>query len=176
MDKNRKFTVTWNELESLVNGILTEQLHKYGILNEYWTGSDDSYDDSDDSDEYDFENINELEKLMDMYEEGEIYTDDDDEDYGIQQDIRHYRRDEIDFNLEELYNTLKSLESNPNYNQDHILKAQFIEELEDLIDKYENGEIEGDEDDYYVLSDIRHYRRGEKIDTLSLYNELRSRL
>ena len=175
MDKNRKFTVTWNELESLVNGIVTEQLHKYGILNEYWSGSDDSYDDSDDSDEYDFENISELEELMDMYEEGEIYTDDIDEDYGIQQDIRHYRRGEINFDLEELYNTLKSLDSNPNYNQENILNAQFIEELEDLIDKYENGEIDDDED-YGIQHDIRCYRRGEQIDTLSLYNELRSRL
>ena len=45
MDKNRKFTVTWNELESLVEGLVTEQLHKYGILESFYDSSEDEESD-----------------------------------------------------------------------------------------------------------------------------------
>ena len=67
MDKNRKFTVTWNELESLVEGLVAEQLHKYGILNESW----DSSEESEESDNFE----DELRTLIDLYEDGEIYDD-----------------------------------------------------------------------------------------------------
>ena len=106
MDKNRKFTVTWNELESLVEGLVTEQLHKYGLLNEnHYTSEDDSSED-DLSNDFKLE----LEDLIQQWENGDIYTDDQEEDYIVNQYIRHYKRGQIDFDIDELYQILADAE------------------------------------------------------------------
>ena len=114
MDKNRKFTVTWNELESLVNGLVTEQLHKYGLLNESMSSSED---DVEDDNEF---NYGELQQLIDLYEAGEINSDDEGEDYGLLMYIRHYNRGEIDFSINDLFDTF-----NPNPDVEEIPTFTF---------------------------------------------------
>ena len=149
MDKNRKFTVTWNELESLVEGLVTEQLHKYGIFNESW--------DSSSEDGFEEEYIEELYHLIDLYEKGEICTNDEDEDYGIQHNIRHFRRGDNESDPEDLYNQLKRLH------------------LECLIQQWEEGDIyTDDEETENTVNDwIEHYKNGdENFDSEQLYNWL----
>ena len=170
MDKNRKFTVTWNELESLVEGLVTEQLHKYGILESFYDSSEDEEPDN-------FED--ELRTLIDLYEEGEIYDDsDEDEDYYYRQNIRHYKRGQIDFDLRELYNDLKTLADKlgVNYKQDsELINGISKSELDDLIKQWENGDIYTDDydEDYTVNYYIRHYKRGQiDFDIKELYDIL----
>lgn len=171
MDKNRKFTVTWNELESLVEGLVAEQLHKYGILNESW----DSSEDSEESDNFE----DELRTLIDLYEDGEIYDDsDEDYDYYYRQNIRHYKRGQIDFDLKELYDDLKKLadKQGVEYKQDVMLEDGISKsELDDLIDDWEHGNIYTDDqdEDYMVNQYIRHYKRGQiDFDISDLYHIL----
>lgn len=168
MDKNRKFTVTWNELESLVEGLVAEQLHKYGILNESWDSSEepDNFED-------------ELRTLIGLYEDGEIYDDsDEDYDYYYRQNIRHYKRGQIDFDLRELYNDLKKLadKQGVEYKQEVILGDGISKsELDDLIDDWEQGNIYTDDqdEDYTVNYYIRHYKRGQiDFDLRELYDIL----
>lgn len=169
MDKNRKFTVTWNELESLVEGLVAEQLHKYGLLNEAWNGSEDDYKE---------DNFTaELRTLIDLYEDGEIYDDDEDEDYYYRQNIRHYKRGQIDFDLRELYNDLKELADKQGVEYQDIMLADGISksELDDLIDDWENGNIYTDDQDldYMASQYIRHYKRGQiDFDITDLYHIL----
>lgn len=170
MDKNRKFTVTWNELESLVEGLVTEQLHKYGILESFYDSSEDEEPDN-------FED--ELCTLIDLYEEGEIYDDsDEDEDYYYRQNIRHYKRGQIDFDLRELYNDLKTLADKlgVNYKQEsELINGISKSELDDLIKQWENGDIYTDDydEDYTVNQYIRHYKRGViDFDIKKLYDML----
>lgn len=170
MDKNRKFTVTWNELESLVEGLVTEQLHKYGILESFYDSSEDEQ-----SDDFEYE----LRKLIELYEDGEIYDDsDEDEDYYYRQNIRHYKRGQIDFDLRELYNDLKTLADKlgVNYKRDsELINGISKSELDDLIKQWENGDIYTDDydEDYTVNYYIRHYKRGQiDFDIKELYDIL----
>ena len=188
MDKNRKFTVTWNELESLVEGLVAEQLHKYGLLNEVWIGGSDSEayqwnGSEDDYKQYKGDNfITELEQLINMYEEGEICSNDENDNYDIQYNIRHYKRGDNESNPEELYNQLKKIkeETDPKIvakqKDEKQKKQEFFQELRRLIDMYEEGEIYTDDegDDYGISQDIRHYKRGEiDFDINDLYNSLK---
>lgn len=170
MDKNRKFTVTWNELESLVEGLVTEQLHKYGILESFYDSSEDE-----ESDDFEYE----LRKLIELYEDGEIYDDsDEDSDYYYRQNIRHYKRGQIDFDLRELYNDLKALADKlgVNYKRDsELINGISKSELDDLIKQWENGDIYTDDydEDYTVNQYIRHYKRGViDFDIKKLYDML----
>lgn len=170
MDKNRKFTVTWNELESLVEGLVTEQLHKYGILESFYDSSEDE-----ESDDFEYE----LRTLIDLYEDGEIYDDsDEDSDYYYRQNIRHYKRGQIDFDLRELYNDLKALADKlgVNYKRDsELINGISKSELDDLIKQWENGDIYTDDydEDYTVNYYIRHYKRGQiDFDIKELYDIL----
>lgn len=170
MDKNRKFTVTWNELESLVEGLVTEQLHKYGILESFYDSSEDEQ-----SDDFEYE----LRTLIDLYEDGEIYDDsDEDSDYYYRQNIRHYKRGQIDFDLRELYNDLKALADKlgVNYKRDsELINGISKSELDDLIKQWENGDIYTDDydEDYTVNQYIRHYKRGViDFDIKKLYDML----
>lgn len=170
MDKNRKFTVTWNELESLVEGLVTEQLHKYGILESFYDSSEDE-----ESDDFEYE----LRTLIDLYEDGEIYDDsDEDSDYYYRQNIRHYKRGQIDFDLRELYNDLKALADKlgVNYKRDsELINGISKSELDDLIKQWENGDIYTDDydEDYTVNQYIRHYKRGViDFDIKKLYDML----
>lgn len=170
MDKNRKFTVTWNELESLVEGLVTEQLHKYGIMESFYDSSEDE-----ESDDFEYE----LRKLIELYEDGEIYDDsDEDEDYYYRQNIRHYKRGQIDFDLKELYNDLKTLADKlgVNYKRDsELINGISKSELDDLIKQWENGDIYTDDqdEDYTVNYYIRHYKRGQiDFDIKELYDIL----
>lgn len=170
MDKNRKFTVTWNELESLVEGLVTEQLHKYGILESFYDSSEDE-----ESDDFEYE----LRKLIELYEDGEIYDDsDEDEDYYYRQNIRHYKRGQIDFDLRELYNDLKTLADKlgVNYKRDsELINGISKSELDGLIKQWENGDIYTDDydEDYTVNYYIRHYKRGQiDFDIKELYDIL----
>lgn len=170
MDKNRKFTVTWNELESLVEGLVAEQLHKYGLLNEVWNSSEDDYKEDNFTDE--------LRTLIDLYEDGEIYDEDEEDDYYYRQNIRHYKRGQIDFDLRELYNDLKELadKQGVEYKQDIMLDDGISKsELDDLIDDWEHGYIYTDDqdEDYIVNQYIRHYKRGQiDFDINDLYHIL----
>ena len=153
MDKNRKFTVTWNELESLVNGLVTEQLHKYGLLNESMSSSEDDVEDDNDN-EF---NYGELQQLIDLYEAGELNSDDEGEDYGLQMYIRHYNRGEIDFSINDLFDTLKKL------NFDRLIKL------------WDEGDIwSDDEDEEKMINDwVNSYKRGdEAFDSEKLYRWL----
>lgn len=170
MDKNRKFTVTWNELESLVEGLVTEQLHKYGILESFYDSSEDE-----ESDDFEYE----LRTLIDLYEDGEIYDNsDEDSDYYYRQNIRHYKRGQIDFDLRELYNDLKALADKlgVNYKRDsELINGISKSELDDLIKQWENGDIYTDDydEDYTVNQYIRHYKRGViDFDIKKLYDML----
>ena len=170
MDKNRKFTVTWNELESLVEGLVAEQLHKYGILESFYDSSEDEQ-----SDDFEYE----LRTLIDLYEDGEIYDDsDEDSDYYYRQNIRHYKRGQIDFDLRELYNDLKTLADKlgVNYKRDsELINGISKSELDDLIKQWENGDIYTDDydEDYTVNYYIRHYKRGQiDFDIKELYDIL----
>lgn len=170
MDKNRKFTVTWNELESLVEGLVTEQLHKYGILESFYDSSEDE-----ESDDFEYE----LRTLIDLYEDGEIYDNsNEDSDYYYRQNIRHYKRGQIDFDLRELYNDLKALADKlgVNYKRDsELINGISKSELDDLIKQWENGDIYTDDydEDYTVNQYIRHYKRGViDFDIKKLYDML----
>lgn len=170
MDKNRKFTVTWNELESLVEGLVTEQLHKYGILESFYDSSEDE-----ESDDFEYE----LRTLIDLYEDGEIYDDsDEDSDYYYRQNIRHYKRGQIDFDLRKLYNDLKALADKlgVNYKRDsELINGISKSKLDDLIKQWENGDIYTDDydEDYTVNQYIRHYKRGViDFDIKKLYDML----
>ena len=52
----------------------------------------------------------ELDDLIDDWEHGNIYTDDQDEDYMVNQYIRHYKRGQIDFDISDLYHILINAE------------------------------------------------------------------
>ena len=111
--KNEIITLTRSELNAMIENAVTERLLQLNIkYPDLFEDYDFSSEDEDDEDEKKINRRNivrKLNNLIKVFEED--YENEEDKDYGISYDIRHYRRGDKEFRSFEgklkLYNDLK---------------------------------------------------------------------
>ena len=128
-----------------------------------------------------FDMYNELNNLIELYNNG--YLAEPDDDYGIEYTIRHYHRGEYKNRpevLQDLYDELMEL-YNKCHDNTNVNKHNIVSKISDLIDLFEEYFENEDDQDYGISCNIRHYRRGDKEyrtydGKLKLYNDLVARI